>query len=105
MLSWAAALRARTIGNGSLFIKWGRGGRRYITIHSRWADTTARLLVEHQGSGTTLKTWVSSLAGPISFTRLTQGYIGVGIILAERMFLATLNILGPVTGVSFFVVK
>jgi len=85
------------------FRRWGGG--RYIAVYSGWVHAATRLLVEHQGSGASLKTWVSSLAGPVSLARLAQGHVGVRVVLAERMFLAASNVLGPITSVSFFVVK
>jgi len=76
-----------------------------FTILGRWGNTSARLFVENKSGWATLETWVSSLAGPVSFTRGTKWYIGIRVFSTERVLLAACNIGWPITSMSFFVVE
>jgi len=76
-----------------------------FTINGRRGNTSAGLFVKNESGWATLETGVSSLAGPVSFTRGTKWYIGIRILSTERMFLAACNIGWPITSMSFLVVE
>jgi hypothetical protein len=42
---------------------------------------------------------------PIPVARFSQRHVSIGVVVTERMFLATLNVLGPVARMSAFVVQ
>jgi hypothetical protein len=87
-------------------ILWGRGaGGGHLTVLGGWSHTTLPVFVEDQHGGTPLEARVSALAGPVSVAGFTEGHVTVGVILAQGMFLATSNILWPVTGVGLLVVQ
>jgi len=52
-----------------------------------------------------LKTRIATLACPIPVAGFAKGHIAIGIILAERVFLATSYILRPVTCMCFLIVQ
>jgi len=76
-----------------------------FTVFSWWSDAASPVLIKDQHGGAPLQPGVASLAGPIPVTRLPKGNVSVGIIFAQRMFLAASNILRPVAGVSLLVVE
>jgi len=45
------------------------------------------------------------LAGPVAIAGFAERYISIRIIFAQWMFLTSTNILGPITGVSLFIVQ
>merc|ERR1711997_670932 len=87
------------------FARWRCFGCWNFTVFSWRSDAASPVLIEDQHGGAPLEPGVASLAGPIPVTRLPEGNVTVGIIFAERMFLAAGNILRPVTGVSLLVVE
>jgi len=76
-----------------------------FTVFSWWSHAASPVLIKDQHGGAPLQPGVSSLAGPIPVTRLPKGNVTIGIIFAQRMFLAASNILRPVAGVSLLVVE
>jgi len=82
----------------------GRGGG-HLAVLGGGSHAAPAVLVEHKHGGTALQTGVSTLASPVSVAGLAEGHISVCVILAQRMLLASGNILGPVTGVGLLVVK
>jgi len=76
-----------------------------FTVFSWWSDAPSPVLIKDQHGGAPLQPRVSSLASPVPVTRLPQGNVTIGIIFAQRMFLAAGNILRPVAGMSLLVVE
>jgi len=76
-----------------------------FTVFSWWSHAASPVLIKDQHGGAPLQPGVSSLAGPIPVTRLPKGNVTIGIIFAQRVFLAAGNILRPVAGVSLLVVE
>lgn len=76
-----------------------------FTVFSWRSDAASPVLIKDQHGGAPLQPGVASLAGPVPVTGLSKGNVTVGIIFAQRMFLAAGNILRPVTGVSLLVVE
>jgi len=102
-------LRLLVTGAGEIvfvLLAWWRCfGCGNFTVFSWWSHAPSPVLIEDQHGGTSLQPGVSSLTGPIPVTRLSQGNVPIGIVLAQRMFLAASNILRPVAGVSLLVVE
>jgi len=88
-----------------LLARWRCFGCWNFTVFSWRGHAASPVLIEDQHGGASLEPGVASLAGPIPVTRLPEGNVTVGIIFAERMFLAAGNILRPVAGVSLLVVE
>lgn len=82
-----------------------RGRRQDVTVFGRWFDATSRDLVEDQGGRAPHESWVSSDALPESGATLSQGNSSVGRVFAQRVFLASADVVGPVTGVCELVVE
>jgi len=76
-----------------------------FTVFSGRSDTPSPVLIKDQHGGAPLEPGVAALASPVPVAGLPQGNVTVGIIFAQRMFLAAGNILRPVTGVSLLVVE
>jgi len=76
-----------------------------FTVFSGRSDTPSPVLIKDQHGGAPLESRVAALASPVPVAGLPQGNVTVGIIFAQRMFLAAGNILRPVTGVSLLVVE
>merc|ERR1719384_1993948 len=76
-----------------------------FTVFSWWSHAPSPVLIEDQHGGVPLEPGVASLAGPVPVTRLPEGNVPIGIIFAQRMFLAASNILRPVAGVGLLVVE
>ena len=83
---------------------WCRGGRN-VAVFSGGHDAPEALSVENKHGRTSLESWVSSLALPVSVAGFAERNVAVGIFDAERMFLATVDVVGPVAGVGVFVVE
>lgn len=45
------------------------------------------------------------MALPVAVAGLAEGHVAVGVVVAERMFLAAINILRPVAGVGVLIVE
>jgi len=88
-----------------LLARWRCFGCWNFTVFSWRGHAASPVLIEDQHGGASLEPGVASLAGPVPVTRLPEGNVTVGIIFAERMFLAAGNILRPVAGVSLLVVE
>jgi len=76
-----------------------------FTVFSGRSDAASPVLIEDQHGGAPLEPGVAALASPVPVAGLPEGNVTVGIIFAERMFLAAGNVLRPVTGVSLLVVE
>jgi len=76
-----------------------------FTVFSGRSDAASPVLIEDQHGGAPLEPGVAALASPVPVAGLPEGNVTVGIILAQRMFLAAGNVLRPVTGVSLLVVE
>jgi len=76
-----------------------------FTVFSGRSDTPSPVLIKDQHGGAPLEPGVAALASPVPVAGLPEGNVTVGIILAQRMFLAAGNVLRPVTGVSLLVVE
>lgn len=87
-----------------VLIFWGWWGRS-LAILSRRSHAAERTLVKDQSGRAPLETRITTLAGPVAVARLAERHVTVGIVLAERVLLATLNGLGPVASVLLFVIK
>jgi len=77
----------------------------HFTVFSGRSDAAPPVLVEHEHGGASLEPGVASLARPVSVTRFAQRDISISVVLAQRMFLASGHVLGPVAGVSLLVVE
>jgi len=72
---------------------------------SRRCHTSAGLFVKNKSGWATLKTRISSLTSPVSFTRGAEGYVGIRILGTEWVLLAASDIGWPVTGMGIFVIE
>lgn len=61
----------------------GGGGGGCLAIFGGWGNAAAGALIEYEGGGATLQTGIAALAGPVPLARLTEGHVGVGVILAQ----------------------
>lgn len=87
---------------GGLFHgRWWRG----LAVLGRWDDATEHPPVEDQRGRASLEAGVTSLTGPVAVARFTQRDVAVGVVLAERMFLAAADVFGPIAGVLLFAVQ
>jgi len=76
-----------------------------FAILSRRCHTSAGLFVKNKSGWATLKTRISSLTSPVSFTRGAEGYVGIRILGTEWVLLAASDIGWPVTGMGIFVIE
>lgn len=95
-----------------------------IAIFSWWDDASKGIPVKDQHGRAALKTWITSLALPISVARFSQRHVAIGVLITKRwnklvwakysrfsysfikltMLLAAFHVLGPVTTMSILVV-
>jgi len=98
-------LRCGTVAVLNIFEFLWRWWRRSLAILSWWVDATKSSFIEDQSGRASLKTWVTTLAGPVTVARLAKRNIAVRILLAQRMFLASFDGFGPIASVFLFIVE
>lgn len=81
--------------------RWGRG----VTALGELVNTTLGEFVEEKVGGAALEARVSALACPIALAGGAQGNVVERVVLADRMFLAALDVLRPVTAVGILMVQ
>lgn len=102
---WSLVLLALSQILLALFFWWGCGGGGHVTLLSGRHHTPQGPSVEDQHGGAPLQTRVSSLALPVAVAGLAEGHVAVGVVVAERMFLAAIYIFRPVAGVGVLIVQ